>query len=102
MTAVCLNSSRGAKHIAPDENCDCGIHVASTTGALYPHAPIYGKVAIWGKRIPTSRGWRTAFCYPLELYTRFYESTCVLFAPTKNLLLDKNGMPDFEAVGRDE
>src|SRR2546428_4567761 len=75
-------------HDTPDESCTCGIyavrteeqlvleHVGSTTSALimrqlaseFPVNHIIGKVALWGKVIEYTDGFRAENAYPLELW----------------------------------
>ena len=75
MEAKC---SRG-KHTPPSENCSCGFYAARDRNHLTSMAYHYyniddkkdtvviGKVAMWGRVIPGSQGWRAQFARPMML-----------------------------------
>ena len=78
MEAVC---NRGCGDV-PGNNCRCGLYSAKDLDHLHtmPHYYNYdpqdcfkviGKVALWGKVIEGSQGWRAQFGYPSELYLPF-------------------------------
>jgi hypothetical protein len=62
-----------ARHEAPDELCECGIHVAKSLAAWRHYLNVggdrvFGRVLLWGDLLEGTRGWRGAAAYPLELY----------------------------------
>lgn len=63
-----------APHDSPAERCRCGIYAARTLEELRSQMllglgiAIVGKVLLWGKVIPGSRGFRAQFAYPKHLY----------------------------------
>jgi hypothetical protein len=76
--ARCL---RGAPHSAPDESCSCGFYAATTReyllslGAYYRYEDVQpvviGEVAMSGKVIPASRGYRAERARPLRLHVPY-------------------------------
>lgn len=59
---------------APGEGCDCGIHALKNLEAVLEDVPkplfpplVLGRVALWGRVIVGSRGWRAEFAYPVNL-----------------------------------
>lgn len=86
------NGGRGKpKHEVPDEHCRCGLYAAKNRDHLLGmHYPSYdaetglwtviGKVALWGKVIEGSQGWRAGKGYPQELYVP-YEAVSDLAEP---------------------
>jgi hypothetical protein len=66
----------------PGENCSCGFYAARTYEHLmtmsYPQYDpeadeivVIGQVAMWGKVIPGTLGWRAAKAYPVRLFVPF-------------------------------
>jgi len=79
MEAVCEHD-----HEVPGDTCSCGLYSAKTLDHLMtmPHYLNYdfernnmfkvmGKVALWGKVIEGSQGWKATYGYPVELYLPF-------------------------------
>lgn len=77
MEAVCKHD-----HEVPTEQCKCGLYSAKTLDHLmtmhhyYNYDParmfkVIGKVALWGKVIEGTQGWRATYGYPSELYLPF-------------------------------
>lgn len=65
--AVCTQ-----KHMAPDENCECGLW-ASDLESAYDHvtnegAEVVGEVTLWGKIIEGENGFRAQNAYPTKLF----------------------------------
>jgi hypothetical protein len=96
MIAICSAKENVHSHIAPHENCDCGIHSAEDLSLIMKNIPyskqwhdsnahIYAKLAIWGPMFKTKRGWRSRFAYPIRLYTDQYPELCELFGKTSSL-----------------
>jgi hypothetical protein len=62
-----------AHHSAPQEGCTCGIHAAGDLRNLRAKMlfglglMVVGEVALWGKVIPGTRGYRAQFAYPRRL-----------------------------------
>jgi hypothetical protein len=69
------------QHASPDENCQCGIYASSLeTAAAYVSPPrggpwliptewsVIGEVALWGRIVEHTHGWRAAFAYPKALF----------------------------------
>jgi hypothetical protein len=63
-----------ARHDAPEEGCTCGIYAARDLKNLRAKMlfglglMVVGEVAMWGKVIPGTRGYRAQFAYPRRLY----------------------------------
>lgn len=63
-----------APHDSPAERCRCGIYAARSLEELRSQMllglgiAVVGKVLLWGKIIPGSRGYRAQFAYPKHLY----------------------------------
>ncbi|MCR4340277.1 MAG: hypothetical protein NUW01_10380, partial [Gemmatimonadaceae bacterium] len=59
-------------HDAPHENCACGIYAATDEATPREYLPldraVYGKVKLWGRVIPGSKGLRAEFAYPSEFH----------------------------------
>jgi hypothetical protein len=61
-------------HEAPDQNCNCGIHLAKDIRLAIGNCPfqllnvVYGLVYGWGKVIEGEHGYRVQYAYPKELY----------------------------------
>jgi hypothetical protein len=77
MEAVC-----DGEHEVPAESCTCGLYSAKTLDHLmtmrhyYNYDPrtmfkVIGKVALWGKVIEGTQGWKATYGYPSELYLPF-------------------------------
>lgn len=64
-------------HLAPQEDCHCGIWAFKDVDHLWPHVrrysfdqtPLwaYGKVEMWGRLIETENGWRAEYARPKEV-----------------------------------
>jgi hypothetical protein len=78
MEAICVRHD----HEVPDERCECGLYSAKTLDHLmtmrhyYRYDPakmfkVIGKVALWGKVIEGTQGWKATYGYPSELYLPF-------------------------------
>lgn len=60
----------GHPHTAPDENCACGFYSATELGDIQTATTdviCWGRVALWGKVIKYTRGYRAQYAYPLAL-----------------------------------
>ncbi len=60
----------GVPHRSPDKFCTCGYHAASDPAALVrPGGPaaVVGQVALWGRVIEHTKGWRAEYAYPSRL-----------------------------------
>ena len=63
----------------PGDGCTCGIGAArGSVGLLHLGRPgdiVYaiGEVALWGKVVEGSRGWRAARAYPMRVYLHYAE-----------------------------
>lgn len=65
----------------PGEDCTCGFYAAKTLDHLrsmgYVSCPsigsvtVVGQLAMWGKVIEGTQGWRGEFAYPVKLYVPF-------------------------------
>ena len=56
-------------HLSPGENCSCGLYSSVTMeNNDYVGNPVWGSVAIWGKIIIGSKGYRSQYQYPIELF----------------------------------
>lgn len=86
MEAVCPRSTGRANGVArkghevPDSHCSCGLYSAKNRKHLMTMGyhryggdlfHVIGRVALWGKVIEGSQGWRSQFGYPAELYLPF-------------------------------
>jgi hypothetical protein len=72
LAAECLRVSRCMP--MPGEECDCGVHALNDLDAVIENIPrplwpplVLGRVALWGRVIAGSRGWRAEFAYPKNL-----------------------------------
>jgi hypothetical protein len=71
MQAECM---RKRCSTAPGDGCNCGIHALAVVHdvlnavplALWPPL-VVGRVALWGRVVPGTRGWRAQFAYPSSL-----------------------------------
>ena len=73
---------KGKDHV-PGEDCSCGLYSAKTRAHLQGMAyhrydakasglfHVIGEVALWGKVIEGTQGWRAQFGYPRELFLPF-------------------------------
>jgi hypothetical protein len=60
----------GVPHRSPDKFCTCGYHAAKDPALLVrPGGPaaVLGVVALWGRVIEHTKGWRGEFAYPVRL-----------------------------------
>jgi hypothetical protein len=75
------NDADSAKRV-PNETCTCGFYAAKTLDQLrgmhYPRydeegdrISVLGQMALWGKVIEGSQGWRAEFAYPARLWLPF-------------------------------
>lgn len=66
----------------PGETCSCGFYAAKTLGHLRTmgyhsyvegsgHITCVGRLAMWGKVIEGTQGWRGEYAYPVTLYLPF-------------------------------
>lgn len=89
--------AKGTDGRAPGEDCTCGFYSAASSDTFMdmPYAyygstnvyggdkmngkvaRIYGRVALAGKVIPGSQGWRSQYAWPVELYVP-YEHTALV------------------------
>jgi hypothetical protein len=60
--------------LAPGDGCECGIHALKSLEAVLNDIPkplfpplVLGRVAIWGRVVVGTRGWRGQFAYPVNL-----------------------------------
>lgn len=61
-----------AFHRSPEPGCTCGVHAAKDPRRLRRSRPgrtagVIGTVAMWGRVIEHTRGWRAEFAYPARL-----------------------------------
>lgn len=85
MRARCLRHRRSLlpwrrphEHVAPEENCTCGVYAADLEGLrpyldgfeprLRPVQRVLGRVSLWGDVLECERGWRASFAYPSRLF----------------------------------
>ena len=65
-----FNPELEATHRSPEPGCTCGIHamrdVARLTRSM-TRASVVGRVAMWGRVIEHSKGWRAELAYPSRL-----------------------------------
>jgi hypothetical protein len=70
----------GKRHPVPHEKCMCGLYAARTLDHLAgmgyngygaDHFAIVGEVAMWGKVIVGTQGWRAQYAYPKRLLVPF-------------------------------
>ena len=57
-------------HRSPMPGCTCGIHAVKDPRRLARganHAGVIGRVAMWGRVIEHSKGWRAEFAYPSRM-----------------------------------
>jgi hypothetical protein len=73
--------SKGFDHV-PGEDCMCGFYAASTLDHLremgYSNynensdaVTVVGQLAMWGKVIAGTQGWRSEFAYPVRMFVPF-------------------------------
>jgi hypothetical protein len=65
----------GGGHRPPDETCGCGIYGAPDLASLRdyglcltPGGLVVGEVALWGRTVPDTRGYRAEYAYPERLW----------------------------------
>jgi hypothetical protein len=67
---VVFNPELAPTHRSPMPGCTCGIHAmkdgARLARSMTP-AAVIGRVAMWGRVIEHSKGWRAEFAYPSRL-----------------------------------
>jgi hypothetical protein len=85
MQARCLRHRRSLlpwrrpqEHVAPEEDCTCGVYAADLEGLrpyldgfeplLRPVQRVLGRVSLWGDVLECERGWRGTLGYPEHLY----------------------------------
>src|SRR3954467_6915234 len=61
-----------SRHAPPHLVCECGIHVAKSLESWRHYLTVgndrvFGRAALWGRRLEGELGWRGEHCYPLEL-----------------------------------
>lgn len=54
-------------HVAPDENCRCGLYAVDDVRAV-PGGAVLGRVNLWGKIVPGTQGYRAQYGYPKDLF----------------------------------
>jgi hypothetical protein len=79
----CTSRDPSDTNCTPGESCSCGFYTAKTLPHLRSMGyssyveeggdwvTIVGRVALWGKVIEGSQGWRAEFAYPIALYCPF-------------------------------
>lgn len=64
---------RLSEHMAPDADCTCGFYAFKTLEDVRAqfgwYGVVLGQIAMWGRVIEHTMGWRSQFIYPLRLYT---------------------------------
>jgi len=74
--------NRGGDDHVPGEQCSCGFYAAKTLPHLRsmgyssyheegPQVTIVGQLAMWGKVIEGTQGWRSEYAYPVKLFVPF-------------------------------
>lgn len=61
---------------APVLGCTCGYYAARTLNVTHVHGiglRCVGRVAMWGKVVEHSGGWRAQYAYPLDIYLAWVE-----------------------------
>ena len=95
------------RHSSPDVDCECGIHAASLqTASTYvtttpdriqwPHTtawPVIGEVALWGRVVECTAGWRGSLAYPKRLYVAVTGDRRARTAPRVAKHLERYGVP---------
>lgn len=64
------NPELAATHRSPEPGCTCGIHAIKDPGRLARagrSAAVVGRVAMWGRVIEHTKGYRAEFAYPSRL-----------------------------------
>jgi len=72
---------KDSSHV-PGEACTCGFYAAKDLGHLRqmgysaymengPQVTIVGQLAMWGKVIEGTQGWRSEYAYPVKLFVPF-------------------------------
>lgn len=71
--------SKDQSHV-PGQGCSCGLYAAKSRshllslgypGYAQPHFTVIGEVAMWGKVIEGSKGWRAQYSYPRRLFVPY-------------------------------
>jgi hypothetical protein len=65
-----FNPELEAAHRSPEPGCTCGLHAMKEPARLARgsrHAGVIGRVAMWGRVLEHTRGWRAEFAYPSRL-----------------------------------
>jgi hypothetical protein len=79
MRATCQTRNGTSTHPVPTESCTCGLYSAKTREHLLSmnyhnydpdegHFTVLGRVALWGKVVEGTQGWKAEFGYPQELF----------------------------------
>jgi hypothetical protein len=65
-----FNPELEASHRSPEPGCTCGLHAMKEPGRLARgsrFAGVIGRVAMWGRVIEHTKGWRAEFAYPSRM-----------------------------------
>jgi len=65
-----FNPELEASHRSPEPGCTCGLHAMKDPARLARgsrHAGVIGRVAMWGRVLEHTKGWRAEFAYPSRL-----------------------------------
>jgi len=65
-----FNPELEAAHRSPEPGCTCGLHAMKDPARLARgsrHAGVIGRVAMWGRVLEHTKGWRAEFAYPSRL-----------------------------------
>ena len=96
-----------SRHPSPDVDCQCGIYAASLeTASTYvtPRSgrtqwpittewPVIGEVALWGRVVECTAGWRASSAYPTRLYVAVTRGRRVRCASRVAGHLERYGVP---------
>jgi hypothetical protein len=67
--AVCVACyPPGSGHLAPDQDCECGIYAWKRAPRKPDPGFAYGRVGLWGLVVEHEFGYRAQFAYPLEVW----------------------------------
>jgi hypothetical protein len=90
-----FNPELEAAHRSPEPGCTCGLHAMKDPARLARgsrSAGTIGRVAMWGRVIEHSKGWRAEFAYPSRL--RLICAWCLprrRFPGTPDQVVDRDG-----------